>query len=422
MQKGGSLTAARDIAVFIRATNDMDHIVPVVHKYMERFPQAKIHVVIADYLAEHFGDFRIRHLKKKGAEVSHVIDAMEWHPRLRQLYFRCAKSGFMPLTYAARVLLKFHQDRKIQTSWFAQKFFADACHKNLAAVLVDHNGDLYNAVAEEARKRRVATLSLPHAADNFDNYMIAAKHLDPYKIKPKGKRYPFDRIIAASRHMKDHMLEVGVGTDEQIKILGSPRFCAEWQGILPTIAPDGLKLPETKDFKIVFMLPKKDKNAFESEVLRMIETASRIKNVQIAVKLHTRAERFGRVRASNVHFYGSEVQSKTMIDWADLTIFTATSVVVDNIRQDKPVLHLRRTMGNKITFERYIKSWSIDCRDELCETILRLQSGAQSRTYTPDEREGLIKALIEPAGADVLSLYVDEIAATSDAVRSLPLP
>jgi hypothetical protein len=157
------------------------------------------------------------------------------------------------------------------------------------------------------------------------------------------------------------------------------------------------------------MLPKRDKNSFEAECIRIVETISQIKNVQVAVKLHTRNERFEKFRAPNVRFYGSEVSSPALIDWADLTLFSATSVIVDNIKQDKPVLFLRRTIANKIMFERYIQSWNIDCRDDLCHTIFRMQSGEQRRTYSAIDRDRLIKDLIEPAGKDVLGLYAAEI-------------
>jgi hypothetical protein len=148
---------------------------------------------------------------------------------------------------------------------------------------------------------------------------------------------------------------------------------------------------------------------------------SRMKNMRVAVKPHTRNERFRRFSAPNVKFYGNEISSHALIDWADVTLFSATSVIVDNIKQDKPVLFLRRTIANKIMFERYMKSWSIDCRDDLAQTIFRLQSGEQKRTYSPEEREQLLTALIEPKGKDVLGLYIAEIFAVIARVAANPV-
>ena len=421
MQKGSGVSDRdHNIAVFIRATNDMDHIVPVVHEFMARYPGSKIKTVIADYAADHFDDFRIAHLKNLGAEIMHAADYLEMNPALRKVYFMLAGSPVWAIGLAARKLFsRFYADKKIGKSWLTEKFFSDPRFQNLDAIFYDHNPGIYASITREAQKRGIATIALPHAADNFENYMIADYHLDPYKRLPLDTPYLCDRVIAASAHMKDHLLECKVVTEAQVRVLGSARFCRKWQEFLPSIAPKGEILPSAPGkFKIVFMLPKCDKNSFVPEILRMIKVLSRIKDVEIIAKLHTRLEKFPRFKAQNVRFCAGELESKTLIDWADLTLFTATSVVVDNIRQDKPVLHLRRTFGNKIIFERYIKSWAIDTRDELCAAVMRLQSGEQARTYTTEERKNFLSALIEPSGEGVLGLYVSEIMAAIEEKRA----
>jgi hypothetical protein len=399
-----------DFIFFIRAGNDMDHIVPVIYKLGEVKPGARIFVYLADYLASYDNDFRMKFLASRGVVIRHVTDEFGWPPFVRNLYFRLVKSSFLPVFYAARESLRAYGSRRIETRWFADRFFER--HPDLACILHDHNGDLYRAVTARAREKNIATVALPHAADNFDNYMINDRQIDPYKICVRSKEpYLVDLVIAASQNMRASLIEKNCSSAENTAVLGSPRFCDEWQQILRRIAPAKMKLPETPDFKIAFMLPKRDKNSFEAECIRTVEMLSRMKNVQVAVKPHTRNERFRRFRASNVKFYGSEVSSHALIDWADVTLFSATSVIVDNLKQDKPVLFLRRTIGNKIAFERYIQSWNIDCRDDLAETVLRMQAGGQTRTYTAEERDSAIAAMIEPKGKDVLKYYVDEILA-----------
>jgi hypothetical protein len=147
----------------------------------------------------------------------------------------------------------------------------------------------------------------------------------------------------------------------------------------------------------------------------MIQMLGRIRNAQVAVKVHTRSGTFRRVSAPNIAFC-EDVASSALIDWADLTLFSGTSVVVDALQRNKPVLHIRRACANKSMFDRYIESWHIDCRDDLAKTVFRLQSGEQKRTYSEEEREKLMKALVEPKGKDVLGLYIAEILSTVEKI------
>jgi hypothetical protein len=409
------------IVVFIRATNELDHIAPVIHKMTGQRPDIKFYIYLADYLSEFKGDFRLKHLAARSVVIRHIVDEFRLPAWLRKIYFRMAKSeNRYVMNIARRLLLKVFAAKRFEGAWFTNEIFAR--HPGLVCILHDHNGDAFRAITKKAAEQKIASLALPHAADNFDNFMVGFTETDPYRICPVAKQpYSVSRVIASSRHMRDHLIEHNYAPEENIAVLGSPRFCDEWLAILDEITPEGMKMPETADFKIVFMLPKRTKNAFEDECIRIVQTLSKIKNVQIAVKPHTRNERFTRFSAPNVKFYGKEVTSRALIEWADVTLFSATSVIFDNIKKDKPVLFLRRTINNKIMMEHYIQSWNIDCRDELCRAVFRMQSGEQTRTYSEADRDNLLANLIEPAGKDVLGLYVAEIFKTIEKVSGRAL-
>lgn len=419
-----SVTGAKpqsfNLAAFVTDDADLDHFTPILHKYRARDPRARVDLIVADYSRSYRQDFRIRYLASIGVNVRHVVEALGIGPRLQTPYFALAGSRVRPLRAVARIwrLVLGHR-RLFGSSGYAERFFATEPGRSTSVILHNHYLPSLAALSQCARRAGVASVAVPHAADNFDNRMIHER-MRNYPVPPAFPAAPGDRIIAVSAITRDLMVANGRTTADRINVLGSARFCAEWQQVLARIVPPVSVAARDGDFKILVFVGKPESNLFEAEVVRIIDTIRRLPRVHVAVKLHTRTPMAARIEGENVQFFDRESPSRALIDWADVTLFSATSTIVDNVVLDRPVLFLRRTVNSIQTSERFMRSWAVDCRDDLCETILRLQAGQQCRTYSAQERDALIRALVEPAGPDVLNLYIDEIERVTRTARAAP--
>lgn len=413
-----------------QAYNDIDHITPVIDRLCREHPEVKVAGVVFAPQNRFDNDFRIRHLESIGVSVSHVIDhiAGKSRPSWLTLYFRLhaiASNDKTPrIIRIALRLLYFPLKKKYAflMATFNPKNFLNsvAGEDRVVALCYDHTSShpAYNALSKLGKKIGFFTAALPHAVDNWDNELLKITDTNPFPNKSQNA-YQCDAVLLPDQRNLDQMQARNQIIEGQGVKLGSPRFCDEWVKKIRAIAPP-YPMPDvpTGSFKIVFMLCRPHLNIFEDEVMRLIVFVSRIPGVEVMVKLHTRNHMLGKTLPSNIHFADNDVPSHNLIDWADLTLFSATSVILDNLKLDKPVLFLRRTVANKLIFERYINNWNIDCRDDLRDIIVGLRDGTIQRTYTIEERDALLSALVEPVGKDVLGLYVDYIASGADKVRT----
>lgn len=420
---------ARSIYIFcFQAYNDIDHIAPVMDRLRRDHPEIDVAGVVFSPHTRFDSDFRIRHLKSIGVSLSHVIDHIgerqnpTWLARYFALQARANSDRTPRLVRVALRLLGRAMERRrdaLMAGFDPHKFLVSVADgRRVGAVCYDHTAahPAYNAMSRLGKTRGFFTAALPHAVDNWDNNLLTVDDVNPFPAE-SHVQYQCDAVIVPDNRTLEQMRERKELVEGQGVVLGSPRFCDEWVAKIRTLAPPvALHASRSGSFKIALMMCRPHLNIFEDEVMRIIELVSRIPGVDLIVKLHTRGHMLGRKLPENVHLADNDVPSHDLIDWADLTLFSATSVILDNLKLDKPTLFLRRTVANKLVFERYMQSWNVDCRDDLRDIIVGLRDGLIQRTYTIQERDIMLTALVEPAGKDVLGMYVNFIKEGADAL------
>lgn len=399
------------IVFFFQEYPDIDHITPVVDYFHHHVTDYQVEVLIIRRNQDYEQDFRIQHIRNLGITVTHIFDLYNIPKPLRQFLYRLGNSKNKICEFIGRSCIKFMPVPWISKPEFFNHFY-DKMGEGLKAIVLDHKAETNNTILQMAREKNIATISLPHAADNYDNVLISEKNTDPSILRKPGGSINCDTIVTPSQVSYDDMLKRQAGTKEQLKILGCPRFSEQWNQKLNTILPKQGGLPETDKYKIVFLVPKPEKNTHNAEIFRIIEFISKIENVQLVIQPHIRGGKDLSKMSQYAFISPSNISTRELIDWSDLTLFSATSVVYDNIVQDKPALFLRRTLTNKLVLERYISSWAVDTRDELYERIEALKSGQETRTFTKEERQAVIDNLVEPKGPNVCQLYADTILET----------
>jgi hypothetical protein len=275
--------------------------------------------------------------------------------------------------------------------------------------------DFLRKVDKYAKSNKIPIVAIPHAVENWDNILINIRQLSTAR-ETEGRTgwNLYDKIIFPDKYAAEKTIRQGVESSK-IKLVGSTRFSNEWIKKLDDVVYDKYSLPEvdSRKLKIVFFLTKPVHNVFEDEVRRTIRFLTGFKDVFLIVKPHTRGMKFDQDNLGvNCIIEDRDIPSGVLTDWSDLILFTATSVVLDALKKDKPVLYLKRTVANKLIFERFIKTWEVDCRDQLRDWVWKLLDNRSTRTYTREEADLCLDELVEskvPETPDVIQAYMNVI-------------
>ena len=270
---------------------------------------------------------------------------------------------------------------------------------------------VYLKIVKKLKELGIISIAVPHGHNMMANELIWS---DSFSIYPKDKqnmdKFVYDYVVFENNHIADRYKKLNIVDESQVKVIGSSRFSIEWVNYFRTIIPKDNRLEKfNKYFKILFFLSKPHYNGNPSEVIRTIKYMSLFKNTIIVLKPHTRGMRYKEKFSNNVIVLDNSYHSTNLIDWANLTVFTHTSVILDCLQMDKPALYLKNTHSNKLLSEQYFNSWQVECRDDLRMHLLRLLRDNQYRTYSKEDRDHFCNDCIEPPQTNVLQSYVDFI-------------
>jgi len=405
-----------DIVFCFWSYNDIDHSVPIIYKINKDHKNIEIRCVIFDLYNDYRSDFRINYLKSLGIDVCHIVDMIGIE---KNLVRGCFDRKYRDVTNLFTKIGSIFANKFIYSKINAlvsnthkllapDIFFDQAFGGNKSGILVfDHQVNLiYRKLTEYAKINNFLTVSIPHAPDFGTDCDLRSWSIDERALT-KVQPFPYDYVIQSNIIQKDNMIRRGLCCNSENIVLGSARFSQEWNKKLHFIVPK-LKLPVTPSsgtLKIVLMATKPEGRLYKEELDRVIQFICKFPGVFLVIKSHTRGEMYDVEGIENLKVVGNEVHSPSLIEWADLTLFTHSSVVLDNIREDKAVLFLRRVVQDKMGHELITMSWSVRCQEELRDYMWKFIHNKKSRTYTEEERIFCLKAFVEPNNRDVLGDY-----------------
>ena len=115
--------------------------------------------------------------------------------------------------------------------------------------------------------------------------------------------------------------------------LGSPRFDNEWLNVLEKIH-NRSKIINRKKIKIAFFV--RPTSISYSETLNLLKNLDKIENIE--VKLNYKPRDVWPTKCSSIS--KSEMQSSELIFWSDLVISYASSIILEGICRNKPLIYL----------------------------------------------------------------------------------
>ncbi|WP_309567373.1 MULTISPECIES: hypothetical protein [Nitrosomonas] len=195
-------------------------------------------------------------------------------------------------------------------------------------------------VVSMAHTMGLGAVSLPHGDSPHANQLIRRGEWDlqPNTLYSAGRI--FDKLVVPnelcakrfSPFIADHLLE----------ILGSPRYCDEWLARLKKLLPPAPLTGSSHQLKIAMFLRKDDFTIFWEEVSEVIRMIATFPEIVLVIKPHTRGgwkqslTKDASLRyLPNVRIAGDAIHSVHLMNWADVIIDLATSVVFEAIKAKK---------------------------------------------------------------------------------------
>lgn len=407
---------------FLRHYNDIDHIAPVIAKWAESGHTCDVALIGAKRFRQ---DFRINYLAGlDGVRVAHISELLApwlyfaWRLQMLLLTGNVRRSLIGPFVHR---LAQIYDSKQREPLWrktaqiLLARTFEDGNQGVLAFDWIERNSvialEWVETIVTMAHLQGLGTVSLPHGDSPHANQLIrrGERRLGPDTTFSAARI--FDRLVVpnelCARRFRP-FLEEG-----SIAILGSARFSEEWLVKLTALMPPSPLVRSKDRLKIVMFLRKANFTTFWEEVSEVVHLIAAFQGVELIIKPHTRSgwkQSLTRSKAlqklSNVSVASDSMHSVHLMNWADICIDLATSVVFEAVRFRQPVLAADYLHAGRSTLAVCMPETELRCRDDVYEKICSfLKKGCQD-FYVEAHRQQFLKEVLDVGGGEVLSRYV----------------
>jgi len=418
---------------FLRHYNDIDHVTPVIYKWIQSGHSCDV-VMIGS--AGFRKDFRIQFLDQlDGVRVAHmkelfsVTEYLKW--RLQMLILTRNVRRIKIIGKLAERLAEKIDEKKREPLWrHTAQFLLDRCFgtegKGVVAFdWIERNSvicvEWVEIVVAMAKERNLGTVSLPHGDSPHASQLIrrGERRLEPDVTFSTATM--FDRVVVPNElcaiRFKPFM------TDDQLAVLGSPRYCEEWLKILSGLMPPSPLVKSESRLKIVMFLRKANFTTFWEEVAEVVQLIAEFPDVELVIKPHTRSGWKQSLttdssikKLSNVRIAPDEAHSVHLMNWADVIIDLATSVVFEAVRAKKPVLAADYLIAARSAVAYYMPETELKCRDDVYEAINGFLAKGCDDFYVEEHRQRFVREMLDFPDPAVLERYVALLEKSADRV------
>ena len=407
---------------FLRHYNDIDHITPVVHKWVERGHTCDVVLMGEAHFRQ---DFRVVYLASlDGVRVARIAEVLSRAQFLRMHLQKLLLDRHVRgsrLVVVARLLDRLLTSEKRVRFWkkiarqILERSFPTGGPGVVAFDWISSNSvfpiEFVKTVVETGREMGLKAVSLPHGDSPHANKLVRIEEL---KLEPHKKFAPaamFDRVVVPNELCATRFRPF-VG-NSSVQVLGSPRYCDEWLEKLDTLLPESPLEEDHDKLKLVLFLRKRDFSIFWDEVDRVVRLLAAFPNVQLIVKAHTRGGRKQPLtrnpelqRLDNVRFVAAEVHSSHLLSWADVIIDIATSVAFEAVKLNKPVLAADYLHAGVSTVSAYMPECVLNCRDDVYIKVRRFLTEGCDNFYVEAHRRQFLAEIVDVPDSAVLPRYV----------------
>ena len=201
--------------------------------------------------------------------------------------------------------------------------------------------------------------------------------------------------------------------NQKLAVLGSPRYCDEWLAKLATLMPPSPLTRSDGNLKVAMFLRKSNFSTFWEEVGEVVRIVAGFPGVELIIKPHTRGgwqqsltKDVSLRRLPNMRVAGGSLHSIHLMNWADVIIDLATSVVFEAVKVGKPVLAADYLHAGRSALAEYLPEAELRCRDDVYKHMEKFLTQGCGSFYIEEHRQRFLKEMIDVGDPDVLSRYV----------------
>jgi len=429
------------VIIFLRSNNDIDNIAPIIYKFGET-TSINIKLVFRD--STFIDDFRIEYVRQYDNVSISIVDYANGNvisdsrsedentsDIRRRLTTKTKTIGRkFPTSLPEKLYsLVTTDDFSDSVSTILTKLTARS--ENVLLLFDYLPGEknrlyhIYAAIIKEAQDRDYTTVAVPHGCGSATNSLVRMDRLEQLVAEGEFKKYdasPAELQFHTYERMDIHDYVTIPNNvfkkrfdyfmnENKIKLTGSARYCPEWISVLQHITSTGKLDINSNEYNIVIFLGRRVGYLSRREVILTINLVSSLPNTTVALKNHPR-ETF---IADTNDLYNSEsvvfvdnMRSPYILAWGDIFLSTGTSVVIDCIMRNKPLLDLDYLHANRWSYVEYMPECEIQTYDELYHTLVELlTSDTLSEFYDQSNRNRYIEDIVTAGGNDVLQRHID---------------
>ncbi|MCK5020895.1 MAG: hypothetical protein KAS32_27995 [Candidatus Peribacteraceae bacterium] len=413
-------------AFFIRAYNDLDHLSPVIWKFIKSGDEP---IVIFHTDLDYESDYRIKFLLSEGhVEIYQFKD---------EEYVTYQKDSKSIISKISKRLYNLKRNRKRLFGRVYRKLFFDCSSEirflkenNISQCVFEWGtpyarGLVIEKFFKAAKGLGVTTFCLPHGCNIYTHSDVNQGYTNSIRlgrIPDQSQRREYDYYIFQNPLRRDGWVKWGY---DPVKTFawGSTRFYPEWQEknltICPSFSPNTNKDPTNK-LKVVFMDHQKDYNIILKSTWNLIEGIVKDKRIFLVIKQSTRAGKDYHSKsfrnkykiAPNIEFVGNEAHSPALINWADCVINFGSSIGIEVLLQNKPLINPTFLHKNRTLYEE--TGACIEGKSQE-EVLYHLKKIKENKSYNiPTKNKDILFREIIYGGRekhDVLESYYEKIIA-----------
>jgi len=408
---------------FLRHYNDIDHVTPVIYKWIQSGHQCDVVLIGSPKFRR---DFRVQYLSQLPAvRVAHIRELLSWMDYIKwRLQMLLLTRNVRRIKIIGPVVTKIAErfdEKEREPLWrhtaefLLNRSFGDYNKGVVAFDWIERNSvicvEWVEVVVAMAKNRGLGTVSLPHGDSPHASQLIRRGERFKEPDVTFSAATIFDRVVVPNElcatRFRPFMAE------NQLAVLGSPRYCEEWLKILSQLMPPSPLVRSDSRLKIVMFLRKANFTTFWEEVGEVVHMIAQFPGVEMIIKPHTRSgwkqslTKDSSIRQlPNVRVAGDDEHSVHLMNWSDVIIDLATSVVFEAVRAKKPVLAADYLIAARSAVAYYMPETELKCRDDVYEHIKNFLENGCDSFYVEAHRQHFLREMLDFPDADVLPRYV----------------
>ena len=410
------------ILFLVRRYNDIDHTGPIVYR-MAKDGFSKMAVLALNPGYDIDNDFRLRFLRDN-LDV-YVDFVYRWFTpgviKKTTAWLMCYKgkekswkhesSGYFLGKNApiSKIFSRFQKKvrtlayRRVFEQAWAEKALAENNVKLLVLDWQKPGRFITSALVMAAKKLKIPILTVPHGISLYSNVFwtneMAEKGARSRTFKERDKHY--DAVAVQFDHYRQRLVNEGVDPNK-VHVLGSARFCEEWEAIYFDILPKTHRYytkTENRKIKVVFM----DHNPiYRINVNAVVDTFRRLKElkfVEVVVKPSTggnerKAGGYCSPEMKDLAILDYQTSSVELIDWADVVMGTTSSIIVEALLMNTVFIYPKYFHKNTMLWEEYGACWTVNNYDELKAALSKVADSPGYRPYTDESVNSFIEEVV----------------------------